>query len=49
MGLGKTIQLLAFLQHLKVRAELKSDGAAVAPTSVGSPTGSVRPPAINQS
>jgi SNF2 family DNA or RNA helicase len=34
MGLGKTIQLLAFLQHLKVEQELKRPVLLVAPTSV---------------
>ena len=34
MGLGKTIQLLAFLQHLKAEDELKAPVLLVAPTSV---------------
>jgi SNF2 family DNA or RNA helicase len=34
MGLGKTIQLLAFLQHLKAEEELKRPVLLVAPTSV---------------
>jgi SNF2 family DNA or RNA helicase len=34
MGLGKTIQLLAFLQHLKAEDELKRPVLLVAPTSV---------------
>ena len=34
MGLGKTIQLLAFLQHLKMEKELKRPVLLVAPTSV---------------
>ena len=34
MGLGKTIQLLAFLQHLKAEQELKRPVLLVAPTSV---------------
>ena len=34
MGLGKTIQLLAFLQHLKAEHELKRPVLLVAPTSV---------------
>jgi len=48
MGLGKTIQLLAFLQHLKSEQELKRPVLLVAPTPC-SPTGSVRPPASHQS
>ena len=34
MGLGKTIQLLAFLQYLKVQKELKRPVLLVCPTSV---------------
>jgi SNF2 family DNA or RNA helicase len=34
MGLGKTIQLLAFLQHLKAEEELRRPVLLVAPTSV---------------